>query len=559
MRDPGSRPGRCSQELGKVELEEVNPHLRGGRVENHLGKTTPSSPDRDSNLDLPVLSSQAQHDKHVSQLRHRGGSLLVLKREGLKYIALQAYQNVREMASSATPGSTNRLSLAMYFCTKQIQGLPKKETNEPLELGSLNLEEVKPHSCGGRVENHFEKTTPCSPKQDSNLDLPVLGSLAQHETSGLADHAPEAVSAICWGEHLDLPVVLGARFEGCAPPDRSCSTALYWMEQHLTVLIFQNHSRIQIRDSRMSTPKKKRVEEPRKKWSPEDMKNDIEVIKSGSRGFKVAADTYGHGPGASREHVTEEISELLQFILRHIAVIPQAPVLGRTTHSLDASMAHQIKIHLCGVGDSCVHNCAGGDILIFTIFILSSSRKEPCVVAFLDDKECDGRLVVLLKTLARLPNRCELTVQNSGELALTYAISIKYYTVRPLQPVLDIILKRLWIMASTHSCHRRNIRLIRRWVSHISSNNHDRSFQALRSQISCEILLTAFAKLRHQTDHILSNRKTFMGNINVPVSAEVGVPVVAEVGVPVAAEVPVSAEVGVPVAAEVGVFVVVAV
>nr|CAD7572692.1 unnamed protein product [Timema californicum] len=27
-----------------VELEEVNPHLRGGRVENHLGKTTPVHP-----------------------------------------------------------------------------------------------------------------------------------------------------------------------------------------------------------------------------------------------------------------------------------------------------------------------------------------------------------------------------------------------------------------------------------------------------------------------------------------------------------------------------------
>nr|CAD7200935.1 unnamed protein product [Timema douglasi] len=61
--------------IGKVELEEVNPHLRGGRVENHLGKTTPSSPDRDSNLDLPVLSSRAKHDKRVSQLRHRGGKL----------------------------------------------------------------------------------------------------------------------------------------------------------------------------------------------------------------------------------------------------------------------------------------------------------------------------------------------------------------------------------------------------------------------------------------------------------------------------------------------------
>nr|CAD7569016.1 unnamed protein product [Timema californicum] len=46
----------------QVELEEVNPHLRGGSVENHLGKTTPSSPDRDSNLDLPVLGGRAQHD-----------------------------------------------------------------------------------------------------------------------------------------------------------------------------------------------------------------------------------------------------------------------------------------------------------------------------------------------------------------------------------------------------------------------------------------------------------------------------------------------------------------
>nr|CAD7206505.1 unnamed protein product [Timema douglasi] len=45
--------------IGKVELEEVNPHLRGGRVENHLDKKNSSSPDRDSNLDLPILSSRA--------------------------------------------------------------------------------------------------------------------------------------------------------------------------------------------------------------------------------------------------------------------------------------------------------------------------------------------------------------------------------------------------------------------------------------------------------------------------------------------------------------------
>nr|CAD7195636.1 unnamed protein product [Timema douglasi] len=47
----------------QVEIEEVNPHLRGGRVENNLGTTPPSSPDRDLNLDLPVLNSRDQHDK----------------------------------------------------------------------------------------------------------------------------------------------------------------------------------------------------------------------------------------------------------------------------------------------------------------------------------------------------------------------------------------------------------------------------------------------------------------------------------------------------------------
>nr|CAD7197432.1 unnamed protein product [Timema douglasi] len=71
--------------IGKVVLEEVNPHLRGGRVENHLGKTTSSSPDRDSNLDLPVLNGRAQHDKRVSQLRHRGGSMKKLARTKTKY------------------------------------------------------------------------------------------------------------------------------------------------------------------------------------------------------------------------------------------------------------------------------------------------------------------------------------------------------------------------------------------------------------------------------------------------------------------------------------------
>nr|CAD7426504.1 unnamed protein product [Timema monikensis] len=78
--------------IGKVELEEVNPHLRGGRVENHLAKTTPSSPDRDSNLNLPVLSSRAQHDKRVSQLRHQG-SEVALAESGKQSEVIRGWAN----------------------------------------------------------------------------------------------------------------------------------------------------------------------------------------------------------------------------------------------------------------------------------------------------------------------------------------------------------------------------------------------------------------------------------------------------------------------------------
>ncbi|CAG2056041.1 unnamed protein product [Timema podura] len=53
--------GAILQSLGRFNIEEVNPHLHGRRMENHIGKTTPSSPERDSNTDLPVLGNLAQH------------------------------------------------------------------------------------------------------------------------------------------------------------------------------------------------------------------------------------------------------------------------------------------------------------------------------------------------------------------------------------------------------------------------------------------------------------------------------------------------------------------
>nr|CAD7430611.1 unnamed protein product [Timema monikensis] len=45
--------------IEKVEFEEVNPHLRGVRVKDHIGKTFLSSLNRDSNLDLHIFGSLA--------------------------------------------------------------------------------------------------------------------------------------------------------------------------------------------------------------------------------------------------------------------------------------------------------------------------------------------------------------------------------------------------------------------------------------------------------------------------------------------------------------------
>nr|CAD7424836.1 unnamed protein product [Timema monikensis] len=115
--------------IGKVVLEEVNPHLRGGRVESHLGKTTPSSPDRDSDLDLPILSSRAQH-KCVSQLRHRGGSCPHLS---MKRLSIKEFYEGRSLFITGATGFLGKLLVEklirscpgvgqIYLLTRSKQG-----------------------------------------------------------------------------------------------------------------------------------------------------------------------------------------------------------------------------------------------------------------------------------------------------------------------------------------------------------------------------------------------------------------------------------------------------
>nr|CAD7395876.1 unnamed protein product [Timema cristinae] len=74
--------------------------------------------------------------------------------------------------------------------SKRKSNLNCSSTTEKVVTNDLigGLEEVYLHLCGGRVENHFGKTTFTTPNRDSNLDIPVIGSLVYCKSSVL-DHA----------------------------------------------------------------------------------------------------------------------------------------------------------------------------------------------------------------------------------------------------------------------------------------------------------------------------------------------------------------------------------
>ncbi|CAG2052910.1 unnamed protein product [Timema podura] len=69
---------RTAEELGRWNLEEVNPHLRGKKVENHLGKPPPVHPTEirtsifpSSKVELNMNSTLANYaTEEVMKLRH---------------------------------------------------------------------------------------------------------------------------------------------------------------------------------------------------------------------------------------------------------------------------------------------------------------------------------------------------------------------------------------------------------------------------------------------------------------------------------------------------------
>nr|CAD7400516.1 unnamed protein product [Timema cristinae] len=66
----------------------------------------------------------------------------------------------------------------------------------PHGIRRLYLEKVELDLCGGRVENHYGKSTLSTPNQDLNLDLPFIRSLVYYERRALNHVAPKRVYSI---------------------------------------------------------------------------------------------------------------------------------------------------------------------------------------------------------------------------------------------------------------------------------------------------------------------------------------------------------------------------
>nr|CAD7399782.1 unnamed protein product [Timema cristinae] len=180
--------------IGEGELEEVNPHLCGGRVENHLGKTTPSSPDRDLKLDLPVHSNRAQHDYHVSQLRHRGG--FDPPHCGVGLLSPTLILPI-EQTSGLSPSSAYSPPKIFFPDPPLINAILNEKSDPPaLWEGSIWEKVTPPHS---------EEKPPRVHPTEIRTSISPYSAVELNTTSALANYATEAEKK--WG-YSWRPVVL---------------------------------------------------------------------------------------------------------------------------------------------------------------------------------------------------------------------------------------------------------------------------------------------------------------------------------------------------------------
>nr|CAD7446583.1 unnamed protein product [Timema bartmani] len=166
----------------------MNSHLRGGRVENHLGKTTSSSPEGDSNLYRPFLGSLAQHETSaLSNYTTKENYLLIIL--------------ARSPGVGDDPGAMLEWEDADRFSFEDSDRFEEDSlcswSSEPESLCNNWRGWKRPTLGSGtfgtskRSVEESGKTTFSTPNRDSNLNHPIISNLVYCESSVL-DHAGTA-------------------------------------------------------------------------------------------------------------------------------------------------------------------------------------------------------------------------------------------------------------------------------------------------------------------------------------------------------------------------------
>nr|CAD7426260.1 unnamed protein product [Timema monikensis] len=179
----------CEEDGRGENSKEDAQNEDGGRQRQHTNLINKGS------LLLSVCSPQQEHDS----LRTVANVLDDCVSQLLPPLVLVKDQVSPKKGSSLPKERIESPQRKDQVFPKKGSSVPKERIKSPLYGGDLILEEVNPHLCGGKGENHSGKTTAVSPDQDSNLDHLVLGSLAQHETSALLNYSIEAGSKALFG------------------------------------------------------------------------------------------------------------------------------------------------------------------------------------------------------------------------------------------------------------------------------------------------------------------------------------------------------------------------
>nr|CAD7587623.1 unnamed protein product [Timema genevievae] len=210
--------GRLASTRGTARPGE---RARSSRVEKHFEKKkTLSTPDQDSSSYLPVIGSPVNCEcDALDHAATEAGDLQALFEllEPLVHWSTGVHcssrcgKNLVPARSVTIPDDVIRTDRILICRPEFLSALPTSDgDSKPPPLLPYDVtvrssnqrirkviysDEAYPHLRGRRVENQFEKHLG-TPDRDSNLDLPVIGSLVYYKSSALDHEATEAVRLI---------------------------------------------------------------------------------------------------------------------------------------------------------------------------------------------------------------------------------------------------------------------------------------------------------------------------------------------------------------------------